>query len=293
MTSRTWISRVLAAIALVLCVNFAAAIALDPYGIFRDPRGRKLQVVFAARKAKFLLSKRYVPANFDALLIGPSSSENWDPASIPGVTMYNESTLGANVTEEKRIVDQALSRGHFKLAICILYPTMTTNHTMNDGLDAVTTAEALGSIHLYIEEAAQILAALHRPIANASAPNGATPLKGSGQRFDIAHFTASYFDVDPVAVADYTHMVESLQANGARIVYVIPALYEPCRLLNAAEFAAYQRKMQPILPQAATIDLSSSEFETFRANPDNYVDCFHVGADGAAKISTYLAQHIN
>lgn len=293
MTSRTWISRVLTAIALVLCVNFTAAVTLDPYGIFRNPRSRKLTVVFAARKAKFLLSKRYVPTNFDALLIGPSSSENWDPAFIPGVTMYNESTLGANVTEEKRIVDQALPRGRFKLAICILYPTMTTNHTMNDGLEAITTAEALGSIHLYIEEAAQILAALHHPISNASAPNGATPLKSSGQDFYIMHYPPGYFELDPVAVNDYTQMVQSLQSNGARIIYVIPALYEPCRLRNASEFTEYQRTIQAILPQAPTIDLNGPDFTSFRVDADNYVDCFHVSADGAVKISAYLGQHIH
>src|SRR5450756_634004 len=149
MTSRTWMMRTAAVIAAVLSLNFAVAILMDPYGLFRDSHGRQLTVAFAGRKAKFLLSKRYVPANFDALLIGPSSSENWDPASIPDFKTYNESILGSNVFEEKRIVDQALPRGHFKLAICILYPTMTTNHAVNDGLDAVSTAEALGSIHLY------------------------------------------------------------------------------------------------------------------------------------------------
>jgi hypothetical protein len=292
MTSRTWILRTFAAIAFVLCLNFAAAVLMDPYGIFRDPRGRRLHIVFAARKAKFLLSKRYVPTNYDALLIGPSSSENWDPV-LPGVTLYNESTLGSNVTEEKRIVDQALPLGHFKLAICIVYPTMTDNHAINDGLDAVTTAEALGSIHLYIHEAAQILAAMHRPFSNASEADGATPLKVLAQKFDAKEISADYFQLDPAAVADYTHMVQSLQSNGARIVYVIPALYEPCRLPNAASFEAYRESMQQILPQAPTIDLSGPDFEAFRTNPDNYIDCFHVSAEGAAKINAYLTQHIH
>jgi hypothetical protein len=292
MTSRQWILRTVAAIALILCVNFAVAIALDPYGIFREPRGRKLTVAFAGRKAKFLLSKRYVPANYDSLLIGPSSSENWDPASIPGVTMYNESILGSNVVEEKRIVDQALPARTYKLAICILYPTMTSNHAIVDGLDAVSTAEALGSIHLYIHELAEILTAAHRSIGKTSDPNGTTPLKPIAQKFDIMQYPSDYFRVDPIAMADYTAMVQSLEARGARIVYVIPPLYEPCRQANAIAFDIYKEKMAQNLPQAPTLDLSGPDFAAFRANPANYVDCFHVNADGARQISAYLAQNI-
>ena len=292
MTSRTWISRALAAIALLLCLNFAAAIALDPYGLFRDPHDRKLTIVFSARRAKFLLSKRYVPANYDALLIGPSSSENWDPAAIPGIAMYNESILGANVFEEKRIVDQALPTGHFKLALCILTPTMTTNHALEDGLDAVTSAEALGSIHLYIHEAIQILAALNRPSGRPSTANGATPLKILPQNIDAIRYGPGYFQLDPVAVGSYDQMVRELIHNGTRVIYVVPPLYEPCRQLNLSAFDAYKQTMQQTLPPGPVLDLDGPELAGFRADADNYVDCFHVNAAGADKINAYLAQKI-
>ena len=292
MTGRTWILRTAAAIAAILCINFAAAILLDPYGLFRNPRGRRLTVAFAGRKAKFLLSKRYVPANFNALLIGPSSSENWDPASIPDFNIYNESILGSNVAEEKRIVDQALPRGHFKLAICILYPTMTTNHAMNDGLDAVSTVEALGSIHLYVNEAVHILAALHHSIGEISSPNGSTPLKVLPQHFDAAPYPPSYFQLDPVAVDAYTKMVQSLRDRGATILYIIPPLYEPFRSANSAALGNYKQVMQRTLPPAPIIDLDGPDFDAFRSDPSNYVDSFHVNAEGAAKIDAYLAQRI-
>jgi len=292
MTSRTWIRRTAAIIGIVLFANFAVAIFLDPYGLFRNPRGRQLTVGFAARKAKFLLSKRYVPTNFDGLLIGPSSSENWDPAAIPGVAMYNESILGANVFEEKRIVDQALPSGHFKLAICILYPTMTTNHALEDGLDAVTTAEALGSIHLYVQEATRVLSAIHLPAGRLSAADGATPLKLLPQDIVEIQYDPSYFLLDPIAVDSYRQMILELSARGTRVIYIIPPLYEPCLRLNQAAFDGYKRTMQQTLPQAPILDLNGPEFETFRNSAGNYVDCFHVNADGAAKINTYLAQHI-
>lgn len=292
MTSRQWLSRTAAAIAVILCVNFAVAYVLDPYGVMRDTRGRELRVVFSARKAKYLLSKHYVPTNYDSLIIGPSSSENWDPTGIPGVKLYNESILGSNVFEEKRIVDQAMPNGHFKLALCILYPTMTSNHQMNDGLDAVSTAEAFGSIHLYVHEANQILAALHLPTGRLSAPDGATPLKPVPPSFDTIQFDPSYFNLDPVAVSAYSQMVRDLSTRGARIVYIIPPLFQPCLTLNEKALADYKQSMRRLLPPAPLVDFNGPEFKPFRIDESNYLDCFHVSASGAEKIDTYLAQQV-
>jgi len=292
MTSRTWILRAFAVFAVVLCLNFAAAFVIDPYGLFRDPRGRQLRVVFSARKAKFLLSERYVPENYDALLIGPSNGENWDLGSIPGYRFYNESILGSNVVELKRIVDQVLPLGHFKLAVFIIYPSMTDKHDLQDGLDAVSNTEAFGSLHLYVHEAAQVLSALHLPAGRLSAADGATPLKVLPRHLEEGHFPASIYQLDPVAVTAYAQMVQSLQERGARIVYVVPPLYEGCRKANAADLEAHTHAMQRLLPTAPIIDLNGPEFEAFRKDPTNYFDCFHVEAEGAAQIDEYLAQRI-
>ena len=292
MTSRQWILRTTAAAAVVLCLNFLAAYWMDPYGLLKDPHGRQLRVVFAARKAKFLLSKRYVPANYDSLIIGPSSSENWDPTAIPGVKLYNESILGSNVFEEKRIVDQALATGNFKLALCILYPTMTSSHTMMDGLDAVTSAETIGSLHLFVHEAVQILTALHLPAGRLSAPDGATPLKQVPPSFNITQYEPTYFQLDPLAVAAYQEMVQNLIGRGTRIVYVIPPLYQPCLALNQQAFADYKQLMAGKLPFAPILDLNGPDLSSFRNDASNYLDCFHLSAGGAAKLNAYLSQQV-
>lgn len=292
MTSRQWILRTATAISVLVCINFAVAYVMDPYGVMKDTRGRQLRIVFSARKAKFLLSKHYVPTNYDSLIIGPSSSENWDPTGIPGVKLYNESILGSNVVEEKRIVDQAIPTGHFKLALCILYPTMTSNHAMQDGLDAVTTAEAFGSIHLYVHEAAQVLTALHLPAGRLSAPDGATPLKQTPPDFSNKPFDATYLYLDPVAISAYSQMVRDLNSRGARIVYVIPPLYEPCRALNERALLEYKQTMQRLLPPGPIVDLDAPDFTAFRSDAANYLDCFHETAAGAEKINSFLAQQV-
>jgi hypothetical protein len=293
MTSTSWIIRTAALIAALLCINFAVAISTDPYGLFRDTHGRQLRYVFAGRKAKYLLSKHYVPQNYDALLIGPSSGENWDLSGITGYKFYNESILGSNVVEEKRIVDQAIPSGQFKLAVFILYPTMTVGHDMKDGLDAVSWVEALGSIHLYINGITELLGEMHHPVARASAPDGTTPLRESApQQIVGQHYPPDYYKLDPIAVASYQQLVKSLQDRGAQIIYIVPPLYEACRTANAVELEDHKAAMERLLPEAPVLDMDGPEFADFRSDIGNYIDCFHVNAKGAARIDAYLTQGI-
>jgi hypothetical protein len=289
MNYRRWISITLITIVALTCLNFVVNYIADPYGLLRDSHGRKLGIYFAERKAKFLMNKRYVPSNFDGLIIGPSSAVNWDLAKMPGVHIYNDSLSGGNATEAKRVVDQALKTGHFKLAIFILHPTMLSNHAMRDGLDTVTSAEALGSIHVVVHEVAMVLLALHIKFGKRNPPNGTTELP-ENKSFGIQVFPPESFHIDPVALKDYQTLVQSLRDHGTKVVYIVPPLYKSCLDLNSASFASYVDKVKSLLPPAPLIDLDSPEYASFRANPDNYVNCSHLDAEGAKKIDGILSK---
>jgi hypothetical protein len=294
MTGRRWIGVTLATLAAVVGLSFAVGYATDPYGVWRDPTGRKLPIYFAERKAKFLMSKRYVPANFDALLIGPSSSSNWSPDGIAGYKIYNESVLGADVSEEKLFVDQALETGRFKLAICILFPTMTNNHGIVDGLDTVTTSEAFASIHVLVHEAAVLLNAIHLSSGKSpDQPNGSAVMKGA-QFFDLNTLALAYFALDPIAVKDYQGMLKALKDHGVTIVYVVPALYQGCYNVGSSRerFEEYLKDVRGLLPKAPTINFYDSKFAGFSGNKDNYIDCFHLNAQGASRMNALLAQTV-
>src|SRR5215468_6006177 len=94
--------------ALIICANAAA----DIYGLFREPEHRSLRIYGDERLAKYLLSTRYVPANFDGVLIGTSASANWDTGKMRSLRLYNESLNGGNIVEEKAILDQLLLHPH-------------------------------------------------------------------------------------------------------------------------------------------------------------------------------------
>src|ERR1035438_230116 len=120
MTNWRWILLTFATIMTAVGVSAAIGYAVDPYGLWRDPTGRKLTVYDFERKAKFLLSRRYVPANFDGLIVGSSCSANWNVPMLAGAHIYNESLPGGTVAEEQIVVNQALLKGHYRLVVVVL-----------------------------------------------------------------------------------------------------------------------------------------------------------------------------
>jgi len=288
MTARLWIIMTFSTIAAVVGASAVIAYAVDPYGILRDPKGRELTVYFFELKAKYLVNERYVPANFDGLIIGPSSSANWDVSSLAGARIYNESIPGGNAAEEQMLVKRALDKGHFKMAVFVLDPSMTASHDINEGVDATKNVEAIGSFHLFAHEAAFALHAAHIKFNKSdSSPNGKLVLNYA-KRIQAAKLGAGQFNIDREGLNDYRDLIESLQAKGATIVYVAPPVYEPQYKLNEAAYKTYLDTIRMYLPPGPIINLNGPEYTAFRSNPDNYIDCWHLEPQGASTVAALL-----
>jgi hypothetical protein len=271
-------------------IGFVAIIAylIDPYGVLRNSSGRKLAIYFSPRKAKFFMSKRYVPSNFDGLVVGASGSGNWDVPFLAGARIYNESLDGANAAEERIVVNQALPKGHYKVAVFLLSPAMTRNHEIRDGLYTSKITETVGSIHLFIHEAAFLLIAAHLRSVKVYATTDGQFIWNKPRRLKPTHLEPTFFQIDPIALEDFRVLVRSLQQRGAAIVYVIPPFYEPCYELDKNSLDAYRAKIRPLLPAAPIIDFDAPEYTYLRSDPNNFFDCDHVGPEGSAKVSALL-----
>jgi hypothetical protein len=291
LTSTRWLLNTALTFAVVICSVFAVDYALDPYGLLRDPTGRKLPILLSDNRVKFLMNKRYIPTNFDGLLLGPSTSVNWDPSSIPGVHMYNESLGGGNAAEQLLYMQQALPRGHFKLAILVLQRTMTSTHDLKDGLDKVSSGEALGSIHLLAHEALMVRQLLHIPFHAALSTNGSRPMRETHQVIPVV-VTPENFTLDPTAITDYQTIVRMMQSRSIRVLYIATPLYLPCQadMYDQGQTAAYLQNMHDLLPAAPLINFNQPQFDAFRSDPTNFNDCVHLNTKGAQKMNAMLAE---
>ena len=289
MSHRRWLVMTLLTMVGVAAVGVATMLATDVYGLFRQPTGRRIPIFYADRNAKFLLSQRYVPTNFNGLLIGPSSSMNWDLKTITqglGVRLYNESLEGGNATEEKLLAEQALKQGSYRLALVVLYPTMVSTHTYEDGVDKTRWTEALGSLDAFVQTA---LAEMN--MHHISFPDKHPTDDGSHEMpytHRIHPDVVIHYTVDPTGLQNLQTLTSELQARGIQIVYVVPTLYEPMLEKNWAYLQTFKENIRSVLPPGEFIDLNGPEYKDFRSNPSNYIDGFHVTPQGALGTSEIL-----
>jgi hypothetical protein len=288
MTGRRWILLTIATVAMGVGAVWLVACTVDPYGVWRDSTGRKLSVFTDTRKVKFLMNKRYVPSNFDGLLVGTSSSANWDLPVIAGASIYNESIEGGDAVEERILVNEAMRKGHFKLALLVLSHAMTKEHSVKDGLDEMNIGRAIGSLYVFRDEIRVELAKRHHQFDRSdTAPNGQIQLPYP-KNLKPLQLTPFQMQVDPVALEQYRQLIVSLRATGTKTVYVIPPMYAPCLAVNTPAYGDVLQKVRSQLPPGPLLDFDGPEYDSFRNDPDNYIDCFHLEPQGATKLVDLL-----
>jgi hypothetical protein len=296
MNCQRWLSITILAIIVLFGLNFLLTYRLDVYGILRDPHGRRLATsglhipTTDDRISKYMLNQRYVPSNFDGLLIGSSTTGNWNSDLIHGFRIYNESLAAGNAAEEKALIEQALPTGHFRIALCVLSPYIVGSHALKEGLGQVRPREALGSINSFGEEGAKALAALHLQ-QNTFFPSGSRELFVAMNL--ERQLPPAFFETDPQAIADYRSLIQELEAHEVKIVYVVPPLYQPLYDANRAQFEQFLQSMQTELPPAPLIDFTGPAYAVYNRERKNFSDGHHMSPDGAVEISRILDRKLH
>jgi hypothetical protein len=284
-----WLLAMFALIALIIGLNMIVAWRMDVFGVLRNPQGRSLITSRHERKAKYLLNQAYVPANFNALVIGSSASVNWPMENFTGYRFYNESLEGGDATEERMIVDHALETGQFKVALVGLYPQITHVHEFEDGLDQANRSEALGSLDAFdIQEEVLMNRLTHRQPG--FYPNGSHDLPGLLLRLPQPGDPKLDVIQDAKAVEDYRGLVGDLTAHGVRVIYFYYPLLQWNLEYNRDGMNSYVQSVAQNMPPKPTIDFNSEEYASFRSDVGNFVDGVHLSRKGANLLTQMLDQ---
>ncbi len=266
---------------------------MDDFGLFRSVKGRRIRVYGVEKTTKYLLSYRYVPENFDALLVGPSLSDQLDTRKIEGYRTYNLSILMGNVNELKPSVENVLNRGKIRLLIICLNPYLTRDAVLRDKrLRPESRFSALGStltFKLYNDKIKTMLKpeddsfsdswwGYSRPIQKGMTAQSAIDLFIT----QLARGDRKTLPVDPTSFRQLAELVRLARAKGARILaYYHP---EPYRVhaVHAAAFTDYQKKMGELFTADDLVwDFNASQYDAFRKDYANYIDHGHLSVIGA------------
>jgi hypothetical protein len=290
LSPRWWLAEV---IGLTLCVAAAVVlinVKLDIYGIFRDARDRHLVVYGDPRVSKYLLSERYVPENFDAVLVGTSVSANWRTGLITPLRVYNESLDGGVIVEGRAIAERALPSGHIKLVLLLIQPYLTADNNFRTvQMTPQQNIVALGSKSLLDAYRDEFSIREHREpkvFDEFGAQDfGNLPQQLNKKLQKMWAPSDQPFNIDPAGMKDYRELVQELHASNIPIVFVIPPIAENLFEGRRGAFDSYSRMILAMkVPRDQVIDFSTDQFRDFRADPDNFRDGVHMTDSGADRV---------
>jgi hypothetical protein len=269
-------------------------VRLDIYGIFRDPRGRELPIYASEGRAKYFLNLRYVPRNFDAVLIGSSVSDNWPVQDIRSFKVYNESTDGGNITVQKLLVERALREPGLRAVLCVVHPYITHKA----GIERSDMSEdeywgALGSLSLLqaYQRKAKVALGRGKPVWDQFGSEEVPAPPELNPELRAIMLPDGEVHVDETAFAEYRDLVAELRAKGIALAAVVPPTTEPLFEQRRAEMGRYVARMRALFaPSDVFLDLSTPEHADLQRDPTNFKDGVHLTASGARKIVALLDQ---
>ena len=276
------------------------AVVVDEFGLFRSAKGRTIGIYTSERTAKYFLSLRYVPDNFDAILIGPSLSDQLDTRQISAYRMYNLSLLGANAVELDLLVQNVLTRKAPKALLICIDPFLFRNAEL---MDARMTPRirwtVLGSSFIfdyYLKKYRKIFAGkrdLFEYTPFGSATINEQPVEVVRNVIEQRALKMAGEDnrliIDPRALEKLKHTIDVARSNGTRIYAFFYPLPEPIRLIFSRHYGAFSEQMTKLfLPDDGILDFNTLKYKPFRDDPSNYVDNAHISHKGAKYLLTEL-----
>jgi hypothetical protein len=306
MASKQFLRLVGAGFALVASLIIGTNVHEDIYGLFKSARGRVLNIYGEERTAKYLLSFRYIPENFDGILLGSSVSDNLETKDFPGYHVYNASINGGNTADLIPIAGNVFREGRFKLTIICIHRYLTNDHLAKT--DLMTPRQywgALGSPQLTAAYLSRL--ASQRGIVSSSYNEYGTfrfmtdddTLKTRKEIdeavAEVQEGTASVgnYQIDPIAFADLGDLIRTARNRSDRLVIFYPPIPAPILAIRSKEFMEYTGTMNQLVdPKDVVVDFNAPEYENMRADYRNFVDAVHLSSRGAQQLMRELSKAI-
>lgn len=277
--------------AVLVAINYG----IDMYGLFRPVKGRSIRIYSDERTSKYLLAHRYVPENFEGYILGPSLSANIDPKQIDRYKIYNLSMMGANITEQKTVVEKAMEDRTPRFVVLCLHPYLTHDHGMKTGM--ITPKEyygALGSFSLYKAYALRIIRTYNllpnKYPANQFNDYGFNDYEvllhdvPAREKIEEQLHLENAIDasVDSVAWIEFNELINHFVKDDVKIVAYFHPLPRPLFEKYEGPLMGYQHKVAEALKGKVDtlIDFNEESFAFFSSDFSNYIDHGHLSEKG-------------
>ena len=304
MTSRKFIALFLTAFAAFAMFIVIVNAYVDSYGLFRPAQGRLLTIYGEERIAKYLHSFRYIPENFDGVLLGSSVSSIFETRDFSGYRVYNASIQGGNVADIKPIAENIFRKRKLKLTLICIHRYITNDHDKKT--DLITPKQywgALGSPQLmisYVSRAANRLGIAHGRYDEYGALHSGPDPDGKAVQQRIDHTILGIklgterignYHVDPIALEELGKVVAIARSRSEQLVIFYPPMPAPIRKICWAEYSNYKQTIGSLLEREdVVVDFNDAPYEYIQNDLRNFTDAVHVSRTGAAVVMAELSK---
>jgi hypothetical protein len=300
----------LIALASVIILSCGFHILVDVYGLFRPVAGRVINVYHHERISKYLLMHRYIPANYNAMIIGTSLSDNLDVSTYNAaghpLRFYNASLMGANISEVRKLALKGIEGGIRNMVFCVSPYQFKDTGAKEVELDSRLYFGALGSKSLY---ETYLVAAL-REVQWMPGKYPRRHITGDGvnhfnQRFhaaDVAERIALVeaahrgkpFDISDEAVEEFRALITAFRREQVNyLVYFHPV---PDILYDAQNesYARFEQLIKVIVSDdSRMLDFNGPSWRSFTSDYSHYIDNGHLSEKGGAVVLDSVMQYFD
>jgi hypothetical protein len=283
-------------------------VSLDIYGLIRPVKGRKLKVHYRERISKILLSQRYVPQNFDTVILGTSLSDNLDMnagAATSRKRIYNASIMGADIST-LNIVAQNLVRGGIKkMIICVSPYMMKRSAATNESDTSWVPLYTIGRKFVY--EAYMVALFRFFGIMKSKFPPAQYDAEGVNHYYplfsvqNIEQKIAAVIEDnkdrkifnDPYAILEFESLLHFLEANDVNYLLYFHPLPHEILLSKEEEYQTFHELIHTIVRDSSRlVDFNGPEYLYFTCDHTNYLDHGHLSFKGQRIIAEILHDRI-
>ena len=285
---------------LIIGVNYY----FDDFGLFRSHSERR---IWAREKtSKYLMSYKYIPENYDAVLVGSSVSANMDTRKLSGYKVYNLSMNSGNITELKYPLDVLIESGKIKAVIFCLYDYTTKDSGLKG--NQLSRKEYWGSLYSTIPfDVMKYKIKLSLGRGNdvfKFSQNGFNNFNITKTNVKFHNINEKYMEnprneliIDSTAFEELKETIDSLHNRNIKIYgFFYPIYKEWFKVFEKdGEWAEYKNKILSVFDdhKDVIIDMNTEDYDYISNSKESYTDghLSDKGAEAVLKTINSLIKH--
>ncbi|MDH5216060.1 MAG: hypothetical protein OEX19_00040 [Gammaproteobacteria bacterium] len=291
MTSKAFVVRVILVTLFTLSVNILVSIFIDDYGLYRSTIDREIKIHGSERTSKYLLSHKYIPDNFEGILIGPSYGDlMMNTRLINGFKIYNLSLNGGNISELRILLNKVLERKKMRfVVICVDPYVFKDNGRKTNSITPKEYWSALGSVNSFSLQVKKIVN-WYNPEANPYFDSGwgyydSTFAKRKlNSRLEINKRLAKGVEdivVHPSSLREFGAVLEKLHLLDIDVFMYFYPKHEEI-LKNTPSYDEFKSKIMALTSKQDIVwDFNSNQYSRLVKQAESFSDGSHLSKVGA------------